>query len=273
MKILNSLLIGGVFLLAGLLFTSCRKEKNPTGHVNFTFDFRVNGNPMTLDTMIYKNAYGSQYEINDIRYFISSVIFHRHNGSNQMFSSPNWYHYIDTGIPSTYTWNITDAISADTYDSISFRFGFTNATNKTNMFVNPPESNMSWPVVLGGGYHYMQLNLKFLDSTNYIQPFNFHLGIGQIYSNDTTITGFVDNSFNVTLPNSAFTLSNGETRQIQILMNVDKWFGPPNIFDFNNFEMMGMTGMMGIMQNEVAMKQACENGKNLFSIGYQVVKK
>jgi hypothetical protein len=27
------------------------------------------------------------------------------------------------------------------------------------MFVNPPEVNMAWPEVLGGGYHYLMLTV------------------------------------------------------------------------------------------------------------------
>ena len=262
MTLLKNLLLIGIIILFGLTFTSCRKEKNPTGNITFKFIFLVNNKPTMFDTLEYQNAAGNKYEIHDIKYFISNVTFHKHDGSKQTLNNSNFYHYIDSDISSTFSWNIFSEISANTYDSISFTFGFSNANNKTNMFVNPPESNMAWPIMLGGGYHYMQLNLKYLDSTNYLQPFNFHLGKGQIMSHDTTITGFIDNSFNVKLPNSSFTILSHETKEIQIVMNVDKWFGVSNIFNFNHY------GMMGMMQNEDAMKKACENGENVFSLGY-----
>ena len=262
MKLLNKLFIVGVFILAGLSFTSCRKEKKPTGNIIFKFNFFENGKPVQLDTLEYQNAAGNKYEINDVRYFISDVTFHMHDGSKQTLGGSKFYYYIDSQIPSTFSWAIPEAVPATTYDSISFTFGFSNPNNKINMFVNPPESNMAWPDVLGGGYHYMQMNLKYLDNTNYLQPFNFHLGIGQTRSNDSTITGFVDNSFNVKLPNSSFVLQSHETKEIQIVMNIDRWFSAPNIFNFNNY------GMMGIMENQVAQTMARENGQNVFSIGY-----
>ena len=34
------------------------------------------------------------------------------------------------------------------------------------MFVNPPEVNMMWPDVLGGGYHYLMLNGKWKTPEN-----------------------------------------------------------------------------------------------------------
>ncbi len=43
-------------------------------------------------------------------------------------------------------------------------------------------------------------------------------------------------------------------------MNIDSWFKTPHTWDFNN------TGGM-MMQNQDALKSACENGFDVFSIG------
>jgi hypothetical protein len=91
-----------------------------------------------------------------------------------------------------------------------------------------------------------------------LKPFNFHLGIGQLYAdgsmNTDSITGFVQNYFDVELPNSAFSISDGDTLQFEIRMNVENWFQNPHIWDHNYWGGM-------IMQNQEAMKTACENGK------------
>jgi hypothetical protein len=67
------------------------------------------------------------------------------------------------------------------------------------MYVNPPEVNMFWPEVLGGGYHYLMINGKWIDNNNQSKIYNFHLGRGQLYKgnviNVDSIYGFVDNSF------------------------------------------------------------------------------
>ena len=253
-----------------LFFSSCEKEKisqtnTEAGKIVFKFNQTYNNQPIIYDSLIYINAAGNKLMINQIQYFISDVTLHKSGGGLKILNSKEFCHYIDKDILSTLTWSPADVIATGAYDSISFTFGISKEKNKTGLFVNPPENNMSWPEMLGGGYHYMKMNLKFQDTTNYLAPFNFHLGIGQIYNSKDSIIGFVQNYFNVTLPNSTFVIENGKTKEIQIIMNVESWFKTPHVFDFNQWE---MPGMMGIMQNETGMKAACNNGFDVFTIGY-----
>ena len=136
--------------------------------------------------------------------------------------------FIDLDMPSTLTWNVYDSIPAGLYDSITFIFGINEEKNQSHIFVNPPESNMEWPDVIGGGYHYMMFNGKWVDTLSQIENFNFHMGIGQLYKSNVvsidSIYAFVQNYFKVTIPNSLFTISEGKTRQIEIIMNIDSWF-------------------------------------------------
>ena len=119
-------------------------------------------------------------------------------------------HYVDTDLPETWEYALLDKIPAGNYDSISFTFGISEEKNQSLMFVNPPESYMFWPELLGGGYHYMKLNGKWENLESNILPFNFHLGIGQIRDPETQeIIGFEQNYFRVSLPNSAFSISGG----------------------------------------------------------------
>jgi len=243
---------------------SCKKEKpltneSKTGKVVLKFAHYVDGNPVKSDTMIYTNAAGNLYQVNDFRYFISDVQFHKSGGAVVDIKECSWAHYVDNAIPSTLTWSICDKLPVGTYDSISFRFGISNAKNLSHIFVNPPESNMAWPEMLGGGYHYMQLDGKWKDSINQIENFNTHLGIGRVISaSDTT---FTDNSFHVKLDNSGFTLSASTVPEIQIIMNIDSWYKTPYIYNLNHF---GQTTMM----NQAAMHTIAANGYDVFSVGY-----
>ena len=149
------------------------------------------------------------------------------------------------------------------YDSISFTFGIPKEKNISLMYVNPPEVNMAWPDMMGGGYHYLMINGFWKNTNNQKTPFNFHLGIGQIYSgpNSTgTITGFVQNYFPVSLKNASFSIRKGETKEIQIIMNIDGWFKTPNVYNHNYWG-------GAIMQNQAAMQMAKENGFDVFTIG------
>jgi len=133
------------------------------------------------------------------------------------------------------------------------------------MFVNPPESYMFWPEFLGGGYHYMKLNGKWLEEEQTIEttPFNCHLGRGQIYySYPDSITGFIPNEFRVSLPSSSFELKAGEQKQVYVTMNIENWFKEPHIYDLDYFGSY-------TMQNQEAMQTLKENGYNVFSILFE----
>jgi hypothetical protein len=213
--------------------------------------------------LIYTNAAENQYLITEVKYFISDITFYRNDGLNKIIGDWKDIFYVDENIPETKTIRFFDKIPIGTYDSITFIFGISEMKNKSFMYVNPPEVDMFWPEVLGGGYHYMMINGKWKDTTGLIQPFNFHLGIGQLYQGNTTnvdsIYAFVQNFFTVHLPGSAFIMKDQDTLAFSITMNIENWFESPHIFDFNQWG-------GAIMQNQQAMQIVKENGWNVFSI-------
>ena len=250
------------------LVISC-KDENPeasvqSGHISLSFLHLVDGLPLQIDTMKYTNTAGNPYEINQVMYFISDVKLYKSDGSIKTINEWKDIHYVDVDIPSTLNWSVYDDIPAGTYDSIAFIFGFTEEKNKSFMFVNPPEVNMVWPEILGGGYHYMMINGKWRDTENFVQNFAFHLGIGQLYNSNVidvdSIYAFVQNYFTVKLPNSNFTIEKDKKRDIEIIMNIDSWFNTPHIYDHNYWG-------GAIMQKQPAMQMAKENGFDVFTVG------
>ena len=258
-----------LFIIAVLVISSCKKTVittiNTTAHINFKFVHYVNGQPLRQDSMMYINAAGNHYEIDQLRYFVSNVTLYKSDGTKTIIGATKNINYVDIDIDSTLNWNVTDKIPIGNYDSINFVFGLTATQNKSNIFVNPPESNMAWPDVLGGGYHYMQMNGKWLDTTNTAQNFCFHLGIGQLYKsnviNPDSIYAFVQNYFTVSLPNSSFTLKSNDNKQIELVMNIESWFTTPHNFDFNYWG-------GNVMQNQQALQTIKENGHDIFTVGY-----
>ncbi|NTV83284.1 MAG: hypothetical protein HGA23_03155 [Bacteroidales bacterium] len=251
--------------------SGCRKSDNtplpsPSGTIIFSIEHQVNGQPLMENELIYTNAAGNEYLITEVKYFISDITFYCNDGLTKVIAEWNDIFYIDEDIPETKTIRFFDKIPAGIYDSINFIFGITEEKNKSFMFVNPPEVNMFWPEVLGGGYHYMMINGKWKDLTGFIQPFDFHLGIGQLYHGNTydvdSIYAFVQNYFKVSLPGSAFTLNDKDTLTFQVAMNIENWFKNPNIIDFNQWG-------GAIMQNQQAMQMVKENGRDVFSINFQ----
>jgi len=254
-------------LISILLISACQEDDPPatpednTGKITLKFYHEINGYGINFDTLIYQNAAGNQYLINEIQYFISDVTLYNNDGSELLIDDWKDIHYVDTDLSDTHTWEVFDKIPEGTYDSIAFTFGISEEKNISFMFVNPPKSYMFWPEYLGGGYHYLKLNGKWLedDQTTQTTPFDFHLGIGQIYhSYPDSITGFIHNFFRVSLPGSGFELAKNEQKEIDFIMNVENWFQNPHVYDHDVWGGY-------IMQNQDAMQIAKENGGNVFS--------
>ncbi len=257
MKYINYILI---FILLSLS-SSCKKDEDATGTIKIVFEHFVDGEVLEYDQLQYFNAAGNEYMVNEIQYFISNVVIT--TGKTEVQCNQNGFaHYIDTDIKASQKWIINDLKCGD-YSSFAFTFGFNEDDNKTGIFPNAPESNMFWPALLGGGYHYMKLNGKWKsDDSGEISPYNFHLGIGQRYKNNVvnpdSIVAFVHNDFDVLLMKN-FEIKENDTTTIRLRMNVEEWFKNPNVWDINVYGGK-------IMQNQEAMNAACENGRSVFTL-------
>lgn len=265
----NNLLYRFIFLVITSAFlSSCTKhtlEVTPItyGNIIFTFSHKVNGESLKFDTMLYRTSLGNNYKVTDLQYFVSRVSLHSVKGKWNTITTDDGIHYTDARDNYSCSWWVNDLLLAGTYDTVAFTFGLDENQNTSGRFPDPPERDMFWPDILGGGYHYMKMNLKWKNETmSQSLPFMFHLGIGQVYASGTvnpdSIIGFVQNYFRVTLP-CKLDLSAGSTRQIMLQMNVDRWFDGNNAFDFSAYP-------DGIMQNQEGMFKACLNGRKAFSI-------
>jgi len=254
-------------VLLPILFSGCSDDDPPAvnthGRLVLILEHRGDGRPLVRNQRIYINAAGNPYEVSGLKYFLSDITLYPREGAATMISKWQDIFYIDEELPATKTLRFYDPVPAGSYDSIAFIFGIPGEKNQSYMYVNPPEVNMAWPQVLGGGYHYLMLDGKWLDTAGVAQPFNFHLGIGQLYHGTgcqtDSIYAFVQNWFRVSLPGSAFTLTAGDTAKLRVAMNIESWFDTPNIFDFN------YRGG-AIMQNQPAMEAARENGRDVFEV-------
>lgn len=240
-----------LLLLIAAFFSSCHKEK--TAALSVSFAFSVDGQALEQDVRKYVNAAGNQYEVNEIMFFISEIKLYKNDGS---VVTRDRIHYVDVDIPSTMEWDL-GIIPVGDYSAISFTFGLDDAQNRSNRFVNPPECNMSWPEVMGGGYHYMKINGKWLADDGQVTPFNLHTGRGQIYDDDGNVVEFVDNSFTVRIE-KPFTL-NEKGKNLQLVMNINQWFNASRMFDLDEWG-------GSIMQNQAAQEILKQNGPYVFGL-------
>ena len=236
-----------LLLMLALLMATCT-DRNKHGSITLSVLHEVDGTPLIFDTLRYTNEAWNPYLVNEVQWFISNLEMEDYNG-NCILLAKTWY--IDTDIPETQSRQISDVPTGD-YRMIRFTFGFNDADNQSGIFSNPPESNMFWPDELGGGYHYMKLNGKYQNTDGLLIPLAIHLGRGQNASH----TEFYDNSFTVELP-IELNVWEGQDHPVDIVMNINRWFRNPHVYDFNTFG-------SAIMQNQVAQQLLKENGHDVF---------
>ena len=246
-------------IVLALLAVACTKPKEKA-EISLNLGYEVNGKPLVTDTLSYENEAGNQFLITEIQWFLSNIELKNEAGDWIMLHQPladtldiSRVYYIDTDIPESQTLH-SSPVEVDHYTAIRFTFGLDETDNQTGLFTDPPESEMFWPDMLGGGYHYMKLNGKYLDAEGRLAPLAIHLGIGQ---NEDCIE-FYQNYFIVELPIDLNVAANAEN-QLDLTMVVDNWFRNPHTIDFNEFG-------SHIMQNQTAQRLLSGNGKDVFRI-------
>jgi len=133
-------------------------------------------------------------------------------------------------------------------------FGFNNADNfKVGGYTDLNSASWNVPDMLGGGYHYMQFEGKFLNKDIEQQGFAYHtIGAYNSITKEVEDTSFTVNLGTISIKNDA---------TIEIKMNVAEWFKNPNEWDLNVLNSM-------LMPNYDAQKLMSANGKSgVFSLG------
>ena len=240
---------------------ACSK-RNEKAEIDLNIGYEINGKPLVTDTLCYVNEAGNPFLITEVQWFLSNIelknetgdwtALHQRNISNTSDNSRVFY--IDTNIPESQTLQ-AQPLPIGHYTAIRFTFGLDETFNYTGLFNDPPESEMFWPDFLGGGYHYMKLNGKFVNAEGRLVPMAIHLGIGQ----NEDCTEFYQNYFIVELPLNFDVKANVEN-PLDLTMVIDNWFRNPHTIDFNEIG-------SHIMQNQTAQRLFNGNGKDVFRIG------
>lgn len=235
-----------VFLasLLGLLFIACdNDEPDPNSvTVNLQFNHLVDNVPVQLDQLIYKNALDQDFSIKTVKYFISGFKIHNPDGSTIDFDD---IHYIDIREPATLSYIFEDKIPPGDYAGISYIHGLAKEDNVTGSLGLELDQLMEWPMMMGGGYHYMKLEGDYKAGSEE-SFFNFHSG---------GLDG-VEYEINVDLTNQPFSVS--KDLNIELSMEIQNWFKNPVNWDFTYFG-------SGIMGNHEAQETVQDNGIDVYT--------
>ena len=240
-----------ILLLSLVLFmTACSDddEKITNGNVTLNFTHNWDGESVSstsFNTISLNNANGEILSISKLRYLVSNISLVKSNGDLILLSN---YILVDLTNDAN-SLEVID-IPLDTYTSMIFTFGFNEEDNIDGGYLDLNSTSWNWPTMLGGGYHFMQLEGKYEDS-GALSPFAYHMGTAR-----KSMDVFEQNFFDVSL--DGFSLTDDAT--IEIKMNVAEWFKNPNTWDLNVLN-------INLMPNYDAQKMMRQNGKSVFSLG------
>ena len=257
-----------------LTFSSCKKEgcRNPEainydidakkncddcckfetfGRVNIELKHKVGNTVLKLDTMKFVNPFNRKFEVTKLIYYLSNFVFHRADGSS--YRTTNVF-YIDAA-DSTTTKLTFGSVPNGQYTSLSFIFGLDEATNVDRGLIDTtPNNDMRWPQQMGGGYHYMKLEGRYISDSSTVEEFNTHTGIAYRVADSTFVQNFIDH--NLDLPNIMSV--NHNKWSIHLEHDINQWYQTPNNYDF---PLYGPT----IMTNYNAQMMLNANGADAFT--------
>lgn len=244
-----------LFVTTFLLFScSSNTEEEIPQKVNVTLKFthNWNGTPVTasdFNTIKFTNKNGEKISIERFRYLISRISIIPKSIAHIMRGFET--NFIDLKEQKGLIMNTTAHEGVHVF---SFQFGFTDDDNKDGIYPDLNSEIFNVPAMLGGGYHYMQFDGKYLDTNNLEQPFNYHA----IRAINKTVTPNItkDTSFKVDLGE----VNIASDVEIEIKMNIAQWFENPNTWDLNQLNTV-------LMPNYNAQLLMSENGKSVFSLG------
>ena len=250
-------------IVLAMMAAACTKP-NEKAEIDICIGYEANTKTLVTDTLCYENEAGNQFLVTEIQWFLSDIQLLDQDGDwhtlrqreamDSISMLTEHIFYIDTDIPESQTLR-GKSIPTGHYSMLRYTFGLDETDNQTGLFSDPPESEMFWPDMLGGGYHYMKLNGKYVNEDGRLAPLAIHLGIGQ----NEDFTEFYQNYFIVELPIN-FDVKANTKNQLDLTMVIDNWFRTPHTIDFNEFG-------SHIMQNQTAQRLLNGNGKDVFKIG------
>ncbi|MTE27032.1 MbnP family protein [Winogradskyella ouciana] len=246
-----------VLLCSIMLLTSCSSNddgETPTVSTTFKFTHNWDGaliRDYNFGPIQYINANGDIIGFERFRYLISDIVFTKANGEQIELDV---YNLVDLTNEVNMEYTPETQIPPGSYTNVSFTFGLDNEDNSENhLDLNSASFNV--PDNLGGGYHYMQFDGKFINSNMQEQGFNYH-AIRAVDNPGANPTFPQDTFFTVNL--GAINVTNDV--EIEVQMNIAEWFKSPNLWDLNVYNQM-------LMPNSTAQIMMYENGQDAFSLG------
>lgn len=260
---INKIMYIIILFIAVFTLGACKKKDEDSNKksvnkksVVFNFQAKANGMSDFMNGMImFQNAKGNKFGVTKLKYLVSDIILHKTDGTTIHI---NGYHFVNVNDEQTLSYTPSTKITAGSYDYIQLVFGLTPENNKPNSHQDLNVLSWNWPDMMGGGYHFMQLEGKYITNTDDTTSYQTHLG-ATIDPNNTSDT--LNNDITIKM-NKNFVVSDASSVvSIPIIMNIDQWYENPHTIDLNQYG-------AAIMGNYQAQMLFHDNGaQGVFTLG------
>jgi len=247
-----------IVLMSIIVLSACVEEdvpglQNTSVSLNFKHDWDgTNVSSTNFNTIQYFNENNDELSIEKLRYLISDVTFHKSNGQTIVVEG---YNLVDVTNDENLAYVLPVQIPIGTYSNVSFTFGFDNTDNIDGAYTDLNSTSWNVPMMLGGGYHFMQLEGKFINNVASEQGYQYH-AIRAVDNTDPMNLVFQDTFFTVNL--GEVIVRNNSSFDVK--MNIAEWFKNPHTWNLNDLNSM-------LMPNFNAQVQMYDNGQDVFSLG------
>lgn len=218
----------GIALSAIAFGSGCSDDKSPvdpgptTGSVMIQLEHKVGAADLELGNIQYTNAFGNEYGVWGLKYILSNFVIMNDTARIDV----DQVHYVDVEDEGTLAIMI-DGIPPDHYHMLGITWGLDeehNVTGALDDLQDPDVDSFFWPEPMGGGYHYMKLEGRYLDGEGSEKQFLTHAG--RFKNAERNEPHFVDETF--TLHQNIVA---GETLVLTLQMNINHWYEGPNVVD------------------------------------------
>jgi hypothetical protein len=242
-------------LCVAFIVNSCSKDNDlnavPIG-ITLNFSHSWDETAITsadFNDLKFVNEKEDTLSITHLRYLISEITLTHESG---FITTLDDYNLVDVTNNEGLSFTTSAGILPGDYTSITFRFGFSEENNTDGIYTDLNTASFNVPEMLGGGYHYMQLDGNYSNSSAIESPFNYH-----IISAIDLIAGTPreDTSFELNIG----VVKVGGNTNINIDMDVSEWFKNPNIWDLNVYDI----DLMGNYDAQLLMNR---NASSVFSL-------
>jgi len=227
------------FSVFALFLCNCKKE-NTSSNLKCTINYKMDSLLFVPNKTVFTHPAGYLFGVTRLQYYISRFTAVKENGDLYI---DNGFHYIDALIPENNTLVLSN-LPQGKYKEITFAVGLDSLLNQTDKLPTTVENlNMAWPILMGGGYHFVKMEGVYEDATGN-HGYAVHIGRNE-------------NVIRIRIPNTGIQIEPGENR-ISLSMNITEWFKNPVIYDFNvdgNYT----------MGNPVAMSKIKKNAEDIFT--------